>query len=78
MPPEVPTLLVYWESVIDDLFERTARFPRSQRFSLAGRLDNLALDVLEAIIEARFVREARTERLARANLAIEKMRDTIK
>ena len=74
MPPETPTLLVYWESVIDDLMARTGRFPRTLRHSLAGRIDNLALDVLEAIIEARFVREARAERLARANLGVEKLR----
>ena len=63
MPPETPTLLVYWESVIGDLMARTGRFPRTLRHSLAGRIDNLALDVLEAIIEARFVRSARAERL---------------
>ena len=74
MPPETPTLLVYWESVVDDLMARTGRFPRTLRHSLAGRIDNLALDVLEAIIEARFVREARAERLARANLGVEKLR----
>jgi hypothetical protein len=74
MPPETPTLLVYWESVIDDLMARTARFPRTLRVSLAGRIDNLALDVLEAIIEARFVRDARAKHLARANLAVEKLR----
>jgi hypothetical protein len=38
MPAEAPTLLVFWESVVDDLLARTARFPRSVRFSLSGRM----------------------------------------
>ena len=74
MPAEAPTLLVFWESVVDDLLARTARFPRSVRFSLSGRIDNLALDVLEAIVEARFTSEGKAARLSRANLALEKLR----
>jgi hypothetical protein len=49
------------------------RFPRSQKFLLGDRIQSTALDVLEALIEATYTRERKIH-LARANLAIEKLR----
>ncbi len=47
-------LVVFWERALPDLLVRTARFPKSARFTFAQRLDGLALDVLAALVEARF------------------------
>jgi hypothetical protein len=48
-------------------------FPRDQKFILGDRMQNTALDVLEALIEATYTRERRVH-LARANLGLEKLR----
>jgi hypothetical protein len=48
-------------------------FPRSQKFLLGDRIQSLALEVLEALIEATYTR-AREASLARANLGVEKLR----
>jgi hypothetical protein len=49
------------------------RFPRSHKFTLGDRIQNAALDVLEALIEATYTRDRRGH-LARANLGLEKLR----
>ena len=54
------------------LVPAVARFPRSQKFLLGDRIQGLALDVLEALIEATYTRQ-RDRLLARANLGIEKL-----
>ncbi len=51
---EAPALLGHWERVVGDLLDRTARFPKVVRFTFAARIENLALDVLEEIAEARY------------------------
>ncbi len=73
MPPDVPAAFVQWEAFVRWLLPHTARFPRHLRFTLALRLDNLALDVVDALVEARFSREP-VEALSRASLALERMR----
>ena len=49
------------------------KFPRSQKFLLGDRIQCTALDVLEALIEATYMKQ-RAGHLARANLGIEKLR----
>ena len=49
------------------------KFPKSHKFTTGDRIHNVALDVLEALIEATYTRE-RTQYLRRANLGIEKLR----
>ncbi|MGO9476206.1 MAG: diversity-generating retroelement protein Avd [Rhodomicrobium sp.] len=49
------------------------KFPKDKRFTLADRIQNIALDVLESLIEATYTRE-RVHHLRRANLGIEKLR----
>jgi len=49
------------------------KFPKGQKFTLGDRIQNLALDVLEALIEATYTRE-HAQHLRRANLGIEKLR----
>ena len=49
------------------------RFPRSQKFLLADRMQGAALDVLESLIEATYTRQ-RAAHLASANLGLENLR----
>ncbi len=55
------------------LVPAVGRFPRSQKFLLGDRIQGVALDVLEALIEATYTRQ-REVFLARANLGIERLR----
>lgn len=52
--PTVPVAIVRWEQVLDDLLDRTQRFPKSVRFTFSTRIDNHGLDILEELVEARF------------------------
>jgi hypothetical protein len=49
------------------------KFPRDKRFTLGDRIQNIALDILEELIEATYTRD-RVQHLRRANLGIEKLR----
>ena len=49
------------------------KFPKSHKFTIGDRIETIALDVLEALIEATYTRE-RTQNLREANLGIEKLR----
>ena len=49
------------------------KFPKDKKFTLGDRIQNPALDVLEALIEATYTKE-RILHLRRANLGIEKLR----
>lgn len=69
---ELP-VFVRWYRFVGWLFNATEKFPKRVRFTLSSRLDNLALEVLENIIEAAYTRN-RTALLRRANLNVEKMR----
>jgi hypothetical protein len=53
------------------------KLPKSHKFTLGDRINNTALDVLEALIEATYTRE-RAQHLRRANLGIEKLRFLIR
>ncbi len=54
MPDDALTIFVLWERTIGDLLDRTGRFPKAVRFTFAARIDNLALDVLERLVDARY------------------------
>ena len=73
MAPEVPQVFLVWEAFLGWLLDQTAKFPRDVRHTLTNRIDNLALDVYEGIVEARYTRE-RHSILRRANLNLEKLR----
>jgi hypothetical protein len=47
------------------------KLPKTQRFTLGDRIQNEALDMLEALIEATYTRD-RQQHLRRAKLGIEK------
>ena len=55
------------------LIPAVERFPRSQKFLLGDRIQTSALDVLERLIEATYIKR-RGDALASANLGIKKLR----
>lgn len=69
---ELP-LFVHWEKTLKDVLSRTEKFPKRIRFTLSSRIDNLALDILEKIVEARYSKD-KTAALAQASLLLEKLR----
>ena len=66
-------VFVAWLDFLQWLFPTTVRLPRHIRFTFVNRIDNLALDVVEDLVEARYSRDSHTI-LARANLRLEKLR----
>lgn len=73
MAPEPPAVFAVWERFTGWLLERTEKFPKRVAFTFRTRIDNLALDVFERLIEARYARE-RAVLLQRINLDLEKLR----
>ncbi len=66
-------IFLRWMEFLAWLLPTTEKFPHKVRFTFANRIDNLALDVVEDLVEARYSREKRHS-LARANLRLEKLR----
>jgi hypothetical protein len=71
-PDDLP-IFVLWMEFLTWLLPTTEKFPHKTRFTLTNRIDNLALDMVEDLVEARYTREKRTS-LRRANLRLEKLR----
>ena len=71
---ELP-LLVLWERTLNDLLDRTQKFPRSVRFTFTTRIDNLGLDVMERLVEARYASgKDKAEHLRDADSALTRLR----
>ena len=66
-------VFVAWLDFLEWLLPTTAKLPKHIRFTFVNRIDNLALDVAEDLVEARYSRDKRSV-LARANLRLEKLR----
>lgn len=66
-------IFVVWMEFVKWLLPVTEKLPKRVRFSLADRMDNLALDVVEDLVEARYARD-KGPVLKRANLRLEKLR----
>ncbi len=72
-------LAVRWEAIANDLLDRTAKFPKSARFSIAARIDNLVIDVMEALVVARYSTGAqRRDTLQGLNLSLARLRVLIR
>lgn len=71
--PELRVLSL-WEDFLAWFLHHTARWPKSVRFTLTQRLQNLSLEVLEDLVEARYQRRGRLARLTSANLRLEQIR----
>ena len=67
MPEEELPLYLHWVKFLDWLLSRTETFPRRMCLSLSNRLQNLALDFLQDLVEARYTRD-KTATLRRMNL----------
>ena len=68
-----------WKRIFNScngLFPAIARFPRSQKLLLTDRIQSIALDILESLVEATYTREKKAH-LTRANLSIEKLRFSV-
>ncbi len=72
MADELP-IFTKWMEFLEWLLPTTERFPRRVRFTLSQRIENLALDIVEDLVEARYNRR-KAEILAQANLRLEKLR----
>ena len=66
-------IFVLWMEFLKWLLHTTEKFPKSVRFTFADRIDNLALDLVEDLIEARYTRK-KDLILQRANIRLEKIR----
>lgn len=73
MPPSELPLFAHWETTLHDLLARTRKFPKNVRFTFTNRIDNIALDVAERIVEARWARK-KAETLRQASLGVERLR----
>ncbi|MEM7674627.1 MAG: four helix bundle protein [Myxococcota bacterium] len=49
-------VIVEWERAVGEILDRTAQFPKVVRFTFSQRIDGLALDVLQNLVEARYAR----------------------
>ncbi len=55
------------------VLDRSEKFPKSTRFTFGQRIDNLVLDVLEAVVAARYTRK-RGPIVREANLKLTRLR----
>jgi hypothetical protein len=56
--PRRPPLYTVLVEVVGWTLDRTAGIPKSQRFTFGQRLDNLALDALQSVVQAIFTGDA--------------------
>ncbi|MBV6493786.1 MAG: hypothetical protein LDLANPLL_01809 [Turneriella sp.] len=62
-----------WYAILNWVLDRVDQFPKSVRFSFSGRIADLALDVLENLIEAIYSKDKRSS-LSQINMNLEKLR----
>jgi hypothetical protein len=71
-PQDYP-LFDHWYRLVNWLLERCERMPRHTRFTVSGRMVNLATETTELLIEAVYSKD-RLLLLRRINLNLEKLR----
>ncbi len=71
-PAELPVIIKAYD-LVREITHRAAKFPRDHKFVLGDRMLNTCWDVFEALINARYLKDKRSE-LSRANLALERLR----
>ena len=68
-------LFVHWEKTLSDILDRTQKFPKSIRFTFSTRIDNMALDILEQIVESCYApRNRKRELLSEIDGALVRLR----
>lgn len=73
-----PLVLQKWEHFVAWLFDHTAKWPKSARFTITQRLENHALDVTEQLVLARYEPRERARLLHDTNLRFERMRHLLR
>lgn len=63
----------HWYKTTDWILDKCDKMPKHTRFTVAGRISNLALDTLDLINEAIYTKE-REPLLRRVNLNLERLR----
>lgn len=77
--PDAPVVLVHWEATLGKLLDRTADFPRAHRPTFAARLENLALDVHDALVRARWsAPPLKRQRLEEASASLAVLRSLLR
>jgi hypothetical protein len=71
-PKDVPVILKLYDLALWTL-NHTARFPRHHRYSLGMRIERTLFDLLDILIEARYVKD-KLALLDRANVLLERFR----
>lgn len=66
-------IFVKWVEFLKWLLLTTDKFPKKVRFTFAERINHLALNVVEELVEARYTKH-KTVILKKANLNLEKIR----
>ena len=66
-------IFALWMDFLTWLLDTTVKFPKRIRFTLSQRIENLALDIVEDLVEARYSSQ-KVSILRRANLRLEKIR----
>lgn len=69
----IPLVLLRWEEAVKLILETTESFPKNVRRHVSERLEGHALDIYEALIEARFSRTPQGL-LEKVNLRLEMLR----
>ena len=72
MKAQVPEVIMFWTEFLDWLMTTTDRFPKKSRQTLVNRINNLALDLVEHLVEARYGNSVIS--LKAANLCLDKLR----
>jgi len=67
-------LFVHWYKTLDWILSAVENFPRNARFSLASRIADSGLDIMELIIQAIYTRD-RIHILDQTNFHIEKLKE---
>jgi hypothetical protein len=66
-------VFIRWTELLSYVMDTTEKFPKRVRFTISTRIDNMALGVLELIIETAYTKK-RTHLIQKTNLELEKMR----
>lgn len=66
-------IFIHWMDFLKWLFLKTEKFPKKVRFTFSDRMNNLALDIVESLIEARYSK-SKFIILRKVNLNLEKLR----
>ena len=69
---ELP-IFTQWIDFLEWLLPMTEKFPKRVRFTFSDRINALALDIVEDLVEARYSRHKQPH-LQRMNLRLEKLR----